>query len=137
MAKSSATKERWKAEGLKVIYTHGRKANVLSIISNLGSADLYRYAYFGHGGIGYLTQIRDNRELSPGEEFSRGIVIPKKYTLYGISEMSIYACSSSDEYEKWASNVSFRGDLVLVNGPFDSLSPLRDYSLMNAYGTAR
>ena len=120
-----------------MVFNHAREVTVHSIISNLKNPDLYRYAYFGHGKSGFLTNIYDNRELSLGEEMFRGIVFPGKYTQYGISEMSIYACDSSDEYEQWASNASYRGDLMLTNGPFDTLGPLRDYAFMHAYGMAR
>jgi len=114
---SSQMKTRWEEEGLKVVYNKGSAVTVSSIASHLGSNDIYKFAYFGHGAAGQLTAINDTRTLKPEEEFGmRGIFAAGKYTRYGIAEMSLYACASGAEINRWKQNVSVLGVLLVLKG---------------------
>ena len=104
----------WRGEGLKVVYTSTWSTTKDSIITNLSSADIYKYAYIGHGASGLLTGIKDPN----GKGDEEGILWPKPYTRYGIARMEIIACGSNDEAGKWRENVSQNGTLRTVKGEF-------------------
>jgi RHS repeat-associated protein len=103
--------DTWNSERLKVVYTGKWKTSVTTITSHLGSSDIYRYAYIGHGDKGG-TLIG----MHPAAGSTDDWVLPGQYTGFGIAEMQLIACFSNDGSNKWRSNVSHLGWLVTVRG---------------------
>jgi RHS repeat-associated protein len=112
MKYSSDLRSAWKSEGLKVIYTSTWRTSKDSIIRHLGSDDIYKYAYIGHGASGQLTGLKD----PSGEGDEKGMLAAGKYTKYGVARMEIIACESNDSSHLWKKNVSKNGVLRTVKG---------------------
>ena len=115
IAFKNAIVDRWQnTEGLKVIYSGIWRTTKQMILGHLGSDDIYKFTYIGHGAAGCLTAIRD-----PGASgASAGIICPgiTPFTQYGIAEMNLMACSSDDSGYLWKRNVSRDGMLMTVVG---------------------
>jgi RHS repeat-associated protein len=100
---SRQVKSRWKAEGLQVIDQSGWLLNANKVIANLGSRNIYKFYFVGHGGKGTIYC------------WDTGI-IAQSYTIYGIAEMDLVACQSNDYADDWALNVSKLGTLLTFKG---------------------
>jgi hypothetical protein len=111
---SSNLRTAWNSEGLKVVDTSTWSTSKDSIISHLGSDDIYKYAYIGHGASGQLTGLKDPN----GKGDEKGILAAGKYTKYGIARMEIIACESNDSSHMWKKNVSKKGVLRTIKGLF-------------------
>ena len=101
----------WEQEGLKVIYTNPRNTSVQTIKANLGSDDVYRYAYIGHGAEGVLTELSDSGK-HPDYAIAPGI----RLTKHGINEMHMLTCESASKMAEWQQNVAKTGFVILVDG---------------------
>jgi len=106
MAYKSTLEDLWETQGLKVVYTGKWKVTKDAILAHLGSEDVYKFAYIGHGAVGCMTGLKGGD----------GIIAPAEYTLFGIADMYIIACESHDGAWQWKKNVAQLGRLKTVKG---------------------
>jgi len=95
----------WSKEDLKVVYKW--KLTREAILNHLQCDDIYKFLYIGHGAVGCMTGLRGG---------NNGIIVPARYTRFGIAEIHIVACESNDGAEQWRTNVSALGVLRTVRG---------------------
>jgi RHS repeat-associated protein len=122
---------KWKSEGLSVVYTGKWETTKQSVLAHMGSQDVYKYAFIGHGygnedSMGELSSLLDDNHPEYGRYFD---ISPGKYTLYGIKEMQLIACNSDRGREDWISNISRAGFLRTVKGLLKALH--REYEDVN------
>ncbi len=119
--------KKWEKKGIKVIYTNTYNTTKNKILSHLKSEDIYSFAYIGHGASGNLTKIDDPDWTDDNntkqvrakngigfDTLTKGIINAGKYTRYGIFDMYIIACDSSENRSLWRKNVSSLGTLTTV-----------------------
>ena len=87
--------KQWEKEGLLVKYNYG--ATESSIEADLGSADIYKFAYLGHGAAGTLAA-----NPTPGDKSdTAGYIAAGRYTKFHISLMELIACQTSQGAGDW------------------------------------
>ena len=90
-----------------------------SVVSALGTDGLYKYYFAGHGGKDAYLIIDANYKFW---EESEQVVIPGRYTKYGISEMVLQACYSAETpwVTGWLGNVARAGKFTGYAGSVNS-----------------
>ena len=99
-AMARRTGDLYEQRGFKVVQT--KNASGSTILSHLGSSDIYAYVFAGHGATGAINSTEDDA------------VFPGRYTQYGIQYMGVLACGSaladpSGRINSYPSNVAARG----------------------------
>ena len=90
-----------------------------SVVSALGTDGLYKYYFTGHGGKDACLIIDADYKFW---EESEQVVIPGRYTKYGISEMVLQACYSAETpwVTGWLGNVARAGNFTGYAGSVNS-----------------
>ena len=88
--------------GLKIEYNYPVTSK--SMESHLMSENIFKFTFIGHGAVGCILGSDNN------------YICPKKFTKFGISELSILACESNDLSSNWQENVSLPGSVLTIKG---------------------
>ena len=106
--------DKWDSEGLKVVKSYW-STTVASIRADLGSDDIYKFAYIGHGEAGKLSEISHAAQTGPAPTVNEvDFINPGLYTRYGIAEMHLIGCETNQAASSWAYNVSTTGFLRTI-----------------------
>ena len=108
-----AFRDLYRGQGFNVILTKDPRG--ADIMDHLSSRNIYGYLYFGHGSDG---------KINTGGYGNQEWLAPRRYTMYGIARMWLFACESmvrvphdSDNPGRfiqtpWERNVSTRGTVA-------------------------